>query len=166
MSMPASSGVDPAVVTWGNVCMPAGKFLLVRHGSFVAAIRFFAIHTTNTPSPMDCADYEMYERTDGIGVFREGRVHRSAGHVSALSSHGVHPFVVQDGIWRIRTADITLTYEGNSCLALPSGGVKVAPTQWTDIADVGANETSLRWFMADPGMTREPMQILIERGRK
>jgi hypothetical protein len=154
---PEVAGADHAVVSWGNVCVPAGRFIIVRHGSFVAAIRFLSLHTADE-NYHHFANFELYERKDGAGAFRDGRFRRSAGRVSRLSSVGVHPFVIAQGDWRIRTTDVTLVYDGHACLAIPHDA-QIAPTSWTRIEDVDATDAALQWFIRDATMMRDAIEF-------
>jgi hypothetical protein len=157
--MPITKGVDNAIVSWGNICMPAHYFLLIRRGHSIAALRFAALRRADPDVLIGCAEYELYERSDGATTFRDGNYHRSTGRVSQLESHGIHPFVVQDGQWRIPMARATLEYSPLSCVALPPRDMEMAPTGYADIASVDAADLSLRWFMADPTQSREAVVI-------
>jgi len=148
-SAPEVAGPDHVTVSWGNICVPLGRFIIVKHGSFVAAIRFTSLHTSDDDHN-SCARFELYEQN--------GRHRRSSGTVSRLSSSGIHPFVIMHGDWRIRTGDLTLVYDGLACLELPRNA-QVAPTSWTKIEDVDATDPALQWFSLDATMTREAIML-------
>jgi hypothetical protein len=157
-SAPTTAGVDRAAVGCCNVCVPAGEFLLLRRGHFIAALRFSSLHQVATDALLGCADYELHERSDGILTFRDGRDKRTVGRVSRLESHGIHPLVVQEGAWNIVVDGTHVNYSPLSCVTFPPDA-EVAPTHWSEVSRIDGADTSLQWFKVDPTGTRETIVI-------
>jgi hypothetical protein len=155
---PLTPGPSNAIVSWGNVCVPLGRFLLIRNGRSIAALRFLTARRVSAEG-YGCAEYELYERSDGNATFRDHGYQQSRGRLSALESHGIHPFVVEDGHWRIRVAGTNLDYNSPACFSFPNANVEMAPTAWSDITAIDGAEPSLKWFRADPTGTRETYTI-------
>jgi len=158
---PPIQGLEKALVSWANLCMPANRFLLIRNRRFLAAFRFTSVHVAGADGMMSCATYETYEREDGRTSFRDGRFRRGGGRLSALESHGVHPLVFQDGHWRIAIAGTKLNYSPKQCFWFPNPDVEMAPTAVSDITAVDAADPALRWFRLDPTQSRENAEITL-----
>lgn len=148
---PLAGGVAQVTVSWGNVCLPAGQFILIRRGRSIAALRLAEIHSPDRERLIGCATYELFERSDGITQFRDGAFRRTTGRVSQFESRGVHPFVVQEGNHRLTAIGTTLQYEAPSCFSLPADA-EVAVVPQKEIGEVDASDPSLKWFKQDPTM--------------
>jgi hypothetical protein len=159
LATPLTKGASDAIVGCCDICVPARTFLLIRHGRSIGALRFSALHHADPDdSSIGCAEYELYERSDGMTTFRDGHFKRSTGRVSRLESHGIHPFVVQDGHWGIPVAGTMIDYSPLSCVKFPND-TELAPTTSSDIATIDAAGPSVRWFTSDPTGTREAIVI-------
>src|SRR5436190_22452501 len=62
-----------AVVSWGNICIPEGKFLLFKGDGEIGAVVFRNVHEANHETMTGCAEYDVYYRRDGILTFRDGK---------------------------------------------------------------------------------------------
>lgn len=136
-----------------NFCVPTGLFCVIRKGNERAAIRFTEVRKLKEEST-GYAAYESYYRADGRGEFTDAD--KREGTASVLGWGGFHPFSYQKGNAKVHAGPLTLEYNFPSCIWFtPYGrsagdyGIEIAPTRWTDIRQVDANDPGLRWFRYD-----------------
>lgn len=139
-------------VSSSNLCIPTGLVCLVRRGDQRAAIRFIEVRRLKEQGT-GYATYEYYP-DDRHGNFTDAA--KRIDTVSVLGWGGFHPLSYQKGDAKLHAGPITLEYNFPTCISFtPYGrspgdyGVEIAPTRWTNIQQVNANDPTLRWFRYD-----------------
>jgi len=150
-----------ALVTWDDAGAPLGNFLLIRKDASVCAIRFTEYHRghdAKAPTVFSSgeesfdATYDCFcqgERGGGLG-------NSTTGKVTKRASWGIGRFAFQSGETNVKCGSFKLPWmyptrvsfhiEGTK---LGDHGIELAPTRWTEIKEVNANDARLRWFRYD-----------------
>lgn len=153
-----------ALVTWGAVASPLRRFLLIRKGNGICAVKFknFSYKSDNRPPTMFntrsdtmSAEYDWYYQENVSGVFSDKYVKTGNGTVSIGPLVGIGRLAFQTGNAEIVCGpfkfgwyypDIVALYLGNKSI---DQGFEMAPTKWLNIKDIDLNNSSLIWFQLD-----------------
>lgn len=109
-----------ATLTYMNASAPLGRFLLVRKGRDVCALRFTEFHRGHDAKPPSLfhsgeetlyAEYDWFYQGDGSGDFTKADV--ESGHRKLVRKPLVgliHPFVFQTGTVEVRCGPFVLSW--------------------------------------------------------
>jgi hypothetical protein len=129
--------------------VPQGRFVLLRRGRTVQAIRFLTVRPAETEGTgKGCATYEALE-------FVPGRpTRRCVGIVSEFALRGSHLTAYQPGRVRFRCGRIPATY-GYPTQVWAQAATEVAPTRWTEASQIVTTHPRLKWYSAKSVNTGE-----------
>jgi len=165
---------NTAVVMWGSVAAPIGRFLLIRKGSDMCAVSFEGMHRAgdaklptmfHSGDEHRYAEYDWYYQNDGSGDFT--RKNTEHGHDTLASGPliGIGRLAFQTGNIVMSCGPFKLHWGYPDLVDIFPGirpgdyGIEMAPTSWSNIADVKGNDPDLKWFRYDEN--RENMTIPI-----
>ncbi len=163
--------LDSARISATSVSAPLGRFLLVRQGTALGAVRFTHFHRDPDQKPGEVlvpgadrttAEYDWYLQGDGSGDFTKPNV--TYGHGKLRDARGVRigrfvfnpfaavhvkcgPLVVR---WRYPTA---LVFNMDVLDPRVEDALALAPTKAAYIRDVHLRKMHLTWYRVDPTRT-------------
>jgi len=170
LSEATSQQLDPAkaegsaLVTWSDAGAPLGKFLLVRKGIEVCAVRFTAHNRERdakgqTPFSSGeesfSASYEWFYQGDGSQSFSKQNVKSGRGKVSKGPLRGIGRLAFETSDSSVRCGPLRLGWMYPTRVTFYEGGrlqrhdIELAPTNWESIDQVRVNEKRLQWFKYD-----------------
>lgn len=153
-----------AYVAWDHVAAPMGRFVLIRKGKDVCAVRFTAFHRGHDEKPSTMvntgeetlyAEYDWYWQKDGTGEFIKLNVKSGHNRLRSGPLRGFGSFAFQTGDIRIRCGPFRLFWNPPASVAffgVPKQGdygVELSPTPWDDMKEVNVHEPSLKWYRYD-----------------
>jgi hypothetical protein len=138
------------------VQMPVGRILLIRKGADCCAIKFTKFWTGKTEEDY-FGSYERYYQGDGSADFTKLGVIFQTDRVSYPRIRGSAAFPFQFGAVDLRCGSIQLEWGGNGKVTFITpfqhpphdAGVELAPTPWTDISEVNAFDSRVKWYRLD-----------------
>lgn len=146
-----------AIIGAAGVSIPVGRFLLVRKGKDICAIRFtdfargagrlMAFHT----------EYDWYYQGDGSFDFTKPNVESGHRQLSQKATWLPHPFewslfdvrAVQCGPFRLGWGYPTSVGFSTSNKKEDDVGNEFAPTKWKDVSEVNVKEPRFKWYRYD-----------------
>ena len=159
-----------ARIGWHSASAPFQKFLLIKDGDFLCAVRFVnfrrggdktdgSIWSSGDETLTSAYEWKVLE-SDGKGV----RV-RNAGKATAKSAalKGIGRFVVAGGAENIRCGDRTFGWDypsGINFSQVPGSNMRLAPTRWDSTEDIRLDDPKLNWYSFD--QKREEVRIPLE----
>jgi hypothetical protein len=170
---------DDAIVYWGGVAAPIGRFLLIRKDSVICAVLFKNFRrggdeqlgtTFNTGEEHLYAEYDWYFKKDGSGDFGKGNVKQGHGNVAYGPLVGIGRLAFQTTNQRISCGSIRLNWTYPDIVQFFYGskvvgtGIELAPTPWSSISEVNGNDSDIKWFQTD--QNREAAIIPVSELRK
>ena len=144
------------------VSAPLERFLLIRKGSTVCAIRFtdynnFSSSGGDIAVSKTSAEYDYFFQNDGSGDFKKSNV--ETGHMK-ISGSGVAS--VASTTWGggsniplVKCGSLNLAWNGNVGIKFFQGtepqdeGIKLAPTKWQDVNEIDLNDLGFTWYRYD-----------------
>jgi hypothetical protein len=151
-------------VTPVNASAPIGRFLLIRRGKDVCAVRFTEFHRGHDAKPPTVwhsgeeslyAEYDWYYQGDGSGDFAKPHVKSGHSKLSQKSLVGIGRLSFQTGTIRVRCGPFKLMWDYPNSVAFDEGtrladsGIELAPTKWREIAEVNPHDPRLQWYRYD-----------------
>lgn len=179
-----------ARVSYTSVSASRDRFLLIRRGSEICAMRFTSFvrkpsgkYLTRTPESRVSrhAEYDWYFPADGSGDFRKVNVqsgHRKVALIplnvpmalllnkdwNAVQKKLKKPTVdenIQCGPFKLFWYYPTGVQFGSSVTPADEG-IELAPTRWRKIDEIDLNDSRLRWFRYDKEEIRPVIFIPLE----
>ena len=149
-----------------KINMPLGKFLLVRRGQRICAVRFLK-HWPCRDEFYYGSDYEsFYQASMTDGKFDEKRLFYHSDYLTTHGGFGV-PLIISHGIGGneiIKCGPMELQWGGEGVIILNNHKYKhskelavnweatiyeYSPTPWTSISEVDLSDARLNWYHAD-----------------
>jgi hypothetical protein len=125
--------------------VPPGRYILIKSGKNVEAIRFFDIQAALSEGDMcGCASYDVYE-VKAVGATTQMAAPKHRGQVSEFNLRGFHPFAYQPGHSKLEGTLSWAYYEYPTQLVVGKES-EVAITAWTSIDHVDPTHPKLKWF--------------------
>lgn len=168
--MPASAdnelaSAEDVCIAPNSIRIPTGLLLLVRRHKDYGAIKFTEYWTGKTLED-EYATYESYFQGDTTGNFTNQNVQFRRGELSRPRLRGFGRFSFSSGNTDIQCGPIKLLWSGKGWVYFFSSnqdqgeyGIKLAPTNWTDISQVNVFDSRLRWYQYDQNRERERIPI-------
>lgn len=157
-----------------GVDVPVSRFLLIRKGRDVCALRFVQFHTgynDNGPpaeyggKEHEYARYELYHATNGESVvFSASRAEMRKLHNNPWTGHGswesTGPSTVLCGPHRFQwTYPTSVGFHKRWWDREPDREAEFAPTAWTAISEVNVGDRRLKWYRFDASRTTQEIPI-------
>ena len=155
---------DDAIVYWGGVAAPIGRFLLIRKDTETCAVLFKNFRrggdakpgtAFNTGEERLYADYDWYLQNDGSGDFGKENIKQGHDKVAYGPLVGIGRLAFQTTNQRISCGTIKLYWTYPDIVRFLSGskvinaGIELAPTPWSNISEVNAGDSDVKWFQMD-----------------
>lgn len=155
---------DDAIVYWGGVAAPIGRYLLIRKNSAMCAVLFKNFRkggdarpgtSFNTGEEHLYADYDWYFQNDGSGDFNKKSVKQGHDKVAYGPLVGIGRLAFQTTNQTISCGSIKLNWRYPDVVRFFYGskvvgtGVELAPTPWSSISEVNGNDPDIKWFQTD-----------------
>lgn len=156
------------------VSAPLERFLLIRKGSAVCAIRFTDYNNFASSAGNDLAvskasaEYDYFFQNDGSGDFKKSNV--ETGHMK-ISVSGVASVI--STTWGggsntplVKCGSLSLVWDGSVGIKFFQGaepqdeGIKLAPTKWQDVNKIDLNDLGFTWYRYDK--TRKTFTIPVD----
>jgi hypothetical protein len=150
--------------------IPVGRMLLVRKNNNLCALRFTKVfHEGSYQKPSSVAyyaDYEWFYSDEGGGRLGNSKLKSGRGRLDEKHTGYGHPFdvsannVIECGSFRLGWNPPSTVWFHIGVDSKGDVGNELAPTKWTDIADVNSNDPRLRWYKY--GQIRDELFIPID----
>ena len=155
---------DDAIVYWGGVAAPIGRFILIRKDTEMCVVLFKNFRRGgdarpptwfNTGEERLYADYDWYLQNDGSGEFTKQNVKQGQGKVAYGPLVGFGHWAKQTTNQRISCGTIKLYWTYPDTVRFLSGskvineGIELAPTPWSNISEVSGSNPDIKWFEMD-----------------
>ncbi len=155
------AGIEAYIATTG-ASAPIGRFLLVRRGEDVCAVRFTRMYRGNdahSPSVFSSgdeslyADYEWYRPHSGSD-FSSLQLESGHGQVSSTAMVGLWRFAFGGGNRTVYCGPLPLRWIypnnlGFRFMTDPPKEYEMAPTKWQDVREVNPQDQRLKWYRYD-----------------
>ena len=142
------------------VRLPVGRFLLVRKGHALGAIRFTNGQHGESNS-YGTASYESYFQGDGSGSFLASNVVKQSGEISLKPLTGIGRLSFGGGKRRLRVGTWSFACHAPGWMNMwPFGederdqGFEFAPTAAQELAEIQVLDKRLQWFRYDSNSSR------------
>lgn len=152
---PEKSSTGQFVVGPSAILMAQGRFLLIRKGGMIGAIRFTNIEQ-GSKLGTGRASYESYFQSDGSGSFRSPNIRKQTGEINLKSLKGIGRLAFQVGNDKIKVGEWTFGtgYPGRLDMWPYRGsqkdyGYEFAPTSAQSVEELDAADKRLKWFRYD-----------------
>ena len=161
-----------AVVFFASVAAPAGKFLLIRKGSDMCAVRFTSFRRGHDAKPPTLfwsgaerkfAEFDWYYQGDGSGNFTDKNIQFGHTKLQLNPTWGYAHMTFQTGQTAVKCGRIRLVWHYPYIVTIYPGGklgdfgFELAPTAWDKIDDVDAGSPLLKWYRYEED--RKPLVI-------
>ena len=155
---------DDAIVFWGGVAAPVGRFLLIRRDGATCAVLFKNFRrggdakrgtTFNTGEEHLFADYDWYFQNDGSGDFTKENVKQGLGKVAYGPLVGIGRLAFQTTNQTVSCGSIKLNWTYPDIVKFYYGSkrentkVELAPNSWCSLSEVNVNDSGIKWFEMD-----------------
>jgi hypothetical protein len=165
---------DDAIVYWGGVAAPIGRFLLIPKDTAMCAVLFKNFRrggdaqpgtSFNTGEEHLYADYDWYFQNDGSGDFAKETVKKGHDKVAYGPLVGIGRLAFQTTNQKISCESIKLNWTYPDIVQFFRGskvvgtGIELAPTPWSSISKVNGNDPDIKWFQTD--QNRAPIIIPV-----
>ncbi len=165
-------------VSYGSVSVPVGRFLLIRNGNDVCAVRFARFQRggdAKSPTVFHSGDetlyaeYDWFHQGDGTGDLTKQNVGSGHKELKRGPMVGIGRFAFQLGSTILSCGPFSLSWRypngvGFNTTYRKEGDVgnELAPTKWQSIRQVNPNDPSLRWYRFDEkrSITMIPLDAL------
>jgi hypothetical protein len=156
-------------VGWSSASPAFKRFLLIRDGDFLCAIRFVNYlrgQDASAGSVFSSGDetltsaYEWYVLEKDGDRFRPAKQGKDTVKRTPLT--GIGRLVLAGGSGNVKCGERKFGWEypaGINFSQVPKTEMKLAPTRWEDIKDIGLDDPKLKWYSFDP--KREQVRIPI-----
>lgn len=158
-----------------SVGIPLGRILLARKGLSYCAIKFTKFWTRNTSKVNTLfvaagsdkyALYESYYQGDKTGNFLKKNVEFKKAKLSSPKPRGIGRLAFSFGDRVVKCGDIKLEWFSVASLFFNregqkegDHGIEIAPTKWSDIAQVNVFDSRLRWYRYDADRKRVSIPV-------
>jgi len=159
------SRFDNVQISTNCIVMPIGRILLIRKGDEYCAMKF--IRFWNGKTEWDrYAEYESYFPIDNkVGFVRENiRVSKDVASFSKL--YGVGRLAISFGTKEIKCGAFRLAWDGRGIVCFfgknqkqGDYGIELAPTPWTDTAQINLSDERTRWYRYDTARKKITLPI-------
>ena len=145
-----------SIVDAASVALPLKRFGLLQTDSALCAVKFVSVerkHDAKPPTVFDSGDESVSAEADLYVVARGEKSFVNAKpmdvHLSRQSMVGIGRLAFHRGNSTIKCGKDVLLWSFPTWVALGSGAsvsVRIAPTAWTDIAQIDLADARLNWF--------------------
>lgn len=136
------------IVSGASVSVPLGRFVLVRNGNDLCAIRFTGVSSSGTVMN---GEYDWYYQKAASDNFVNSAT--TSGRDKLTSYYTAFTLVRVFGNEHVRCGPFRLWWSFPSYLHFSAStteeadvGNEIAPTKWKDIAEVAISDSRLKWY--------------------
>jgi len=166
-----------AMITWADVGAPLQRFLLIKKGNDLCAIRFTQYrrsYDVEPPTNFNSGEESFYGEYDWhYGLANKGGLNAdgaSKGHrkVAQTRTLGIGRLILWGGVDWVRCGSFVLLWRYPTRASFSSKStegpcdreIEMAPTRWSDIRQVNPADAGLKWFRCDE--KRKPISIPVD----
>jgi len=164
------STVNAAHVSWANAGAPLDKYLLIRDGDFLCAVRFVSYIRGQDARPASfwssgeetlTAAYEwaLLRHNDGTLSIAD----RGTDKVKFSAPRGFGHLIVGGGYGNVKCGDRKFGWQYPNAINFSQqegSSMKLAPTRWDRIGDIKLDDAKLIWYSFD--RQRKPIAIRLD----
>ena len=159
-----------ARIGWHNASAPFQKYLLIKDGDFLCAVRFVnfrrgsdksdgSIWSSGDETLISAYEWYVFEQDSSrVRVKDSGKA-----TVKSTALKGIGRFVVSGGAENIRCGHRKFGWDypsGINFSQVPGSNMKLAPTRWASTEDIRLDDPKLAWYSFDG--KREEARIPLE----
>lgn len=149
---------------------PLRKYLLIRDGDFLCAMRF-----VNYLRGQDASDGSIFSSGEETltSAYEWARLEKDGSRVRATKQgkdlvkrtalKGIGRFVIAGGPGNVQCGERRFGWEYPAAVnfsQIPNTGMNLAPTRWDDIKDIRLDDRKLKWYSFEP--KREQIRIQLD----
>lgn len=154
---------EAALITYQNASAPIGRFLLIRNGKDICAVRFTEFHRGRDKKPPTIfnsgeeslyAEYDWFYRGDGSGDFSKSDLKSGHNKLARKPLIGIGRFSMQfTGSTVVVCGPFKLGWKYPNQIGFHLSnskkddvGNELAPTRWKEIFEVDSDNPHLNWY--------------------
>lgn len=146
------------------ISVPLGYILLAKRGEEYCALKFSKSIPVSPQHEWD-AKYESYYRTDSNGIFTDKKSKHQRDTLTERQPRGIGRLAMNRSDSTVFCGNISLNWSGPTWVYPYSAsserrGIKLAPTKWTEFADVNVLDERLYWYGYDE--SRKVFEIPVD----